>query len=90
MPAVAALVSVDRPLPHVAVVTLQRPERLNALSIDLAVELDEVLRSVGDDNDVRMVVLTGAGRAFCSGLDLKDHGVVPGIDGLQVGQIAQR
>lgn len=84
------LVRVDRPLPHVAVVTLDRPERLNALSIDLAIELDEVLRSVGDDNTVRVVVLTGAGRAFCSGLDLKDYGVVPGIDGLQVGQIAQR
>lgn len=85
-----SLVRVERPLPHVAVVTLDRPERLNALSIDLAIELDDALRSVGDDNGVRVVVLTGAGRAFCSGLDLKDYGVVPGIDGLQVGQIAQR
>lgn len=86
----APLVRVDRPLPHVAVLTLDRPERLNALSIDLAIELAATLESVGDDNAVRVIVLTGAGRAFCSGLDLKDYGVVPGIDGLQVGQIAQR
>jgi enoyl-CoA hydratase len=84
------LVRVDRPIPHVAVVTLDRPERLNALSIDLAIELAATLESVGDDNGVRVIVLTGAGRAFCSGLDLKDYGVVPNIDGLQVGQIAQR
>jgi enoyl-CoA hydratase len=63
---------------------------LNALSIDLAIELHEALEATGDDNSIRVLVLTGAGRAFCSGLDLKDYGVVPGIDGLQVGQIAQR
>ncbi len=85
-----SLVRVDRPQAHTAVVILDRPEVLNAISIDLAIELDEVLRATGDDNDVRVVVLTGSGRAFCSGLDLKDYGVVPGIDGLQVGQIAQR
>jgi enoyl-CoA hydratase len=45
---------------------------------------------VGDENDTWVVVLTGAGRGFCSGLDLKDYGVLPGIDGLTVGRIAQR
>jgi enoyl-CoA hydratase len=83
-------VLVTHPAPHVAVVTLNRPERLNALSIDLAVDLDQVLRDVGRENDTWVVVLTGAGRAFCSGLDLKDYGVLPGIDGLTVGRIAQR
>lgn len=85
-----SLIRVSHPAEYVAVVTLDRPDRLNALSIDLAIELDSTLVAVGDDNAVRVMVLTGAGRAFCSGLDLKDYGVVPGIDGLQVGQIAQR
>jgi enoyl-CoA hydratase len=85
-----SLVAVTRPHEHVAVLTLDRPEVLNALSIDLAIDLDRTLVEVGDDNAVRVIVLTGAGRAFCSGLDLKDYGVVPNIDGLQVGQIAQR
>jgi len=83
-------VLVDHPEPHVAVVTLNRPDRLNALSIDLALALDEALVAVGDENDTWVVVLTGAGRGFCSGLDLKDYGVLPGIDGLTVGRIAQR
>ncbi len=86
----ASLVDVARVSDHVAVITLNRPQVLNALSIDLAIALDDTLRRVGDDNSVRVMVLTGAGRAFCSGLDLKDYGVVPNIDGLQVGQIAQR
>lgn len=83
-------VSVSRPRPHVAVVTMRRPARLNALSIELVTELHDALVALGDDNDTWVVVLTGAGRAFSSGLDLKDHGVVPNIDGLQVGRIAQR
>ena len=71
----------DRPTDphHVAVVTLDRPERLNALSIDLAIELDDGARGGRRrQRACRVVVLTGAGRAFCSGLDLKDYGVVPG------------
>jgi enoyl-CoA hydratase len=83
-------VLLSHPQDHVAVVTLNRPERLNALSIDLALELDQALQAVGAENDTWVVVLTGAGRGFCSGLDLKDYGVLPGVDGLSVGRIAQR
>ncbi len=85
-----SVVLVDHPAPHVTVVTLNRPEVLNALSIDLVTELADVLAAAGADNDCRVVVLTGAGRAFCSGLDLKDHGILPNIDGLSMGRIAQR
>jgi enoyl-CoA hydratase len=84
------LVTVEKPQPRTAVVTLNRPDRLNAMSIDLVIELDEALRRVGEDNDVSVVVLTGAGRGFCSGLDLKDYGIIPNLDGLTVGRIAQR
>lgn len=85
-----ALVLVDHPQPHTARIVLNRPERLNAMSIDLVIELQTALATIADENDTRAVVLTGAGRSFCSGLDLKDHGAVPNIDGLSVGRIAQR
>ena len=88
--ATSPLVTVEKPQPRTAVVTLNRPDRLNAMSIDLVIELDEALRRVGEDNDVSVVVLTGAGRGFCSGLDLKDYGIIPNLDGLTVGRIAQR
>lgn len=84
------LILVDHPAPHVGRVTLNRPERLNAMSIELVLELDDALANLATENDTWVVVLTGAGRGFCSGLDLEDHGVVPGIDGLTVGRIAQR
>jgi len=84
------LVLVSKPQARTAVVTLNRPERLNAMSIDLVIELDDVLNRVADDNDVSVVILTGAGRGFCSGLDLKDYGIIPNIDGLTVGRIAAR
>lgn len=84
------LVLVDKPQPHTTVITLNRPERLNAMSIDLVIALHDALEAVNDDNDCYVAVLTGAGRAFCSGLDLKDYGIIPNIDGLQVGRIAQR
>jgi enoyl-CoA hydratase len=84
------LVRIEEAGEAVRIVRLHRPERLNALSIDLALELDAALERVGADHVVRVVVLTGAGRAFCSGLDLKDHGVVPDADGLSVHRLASR
>jgi len=83
-------VRVEQPRPGVAVVTLDRPERMNAMAFDVMVPLRESLQAVSHDNDVRVVVLTGAGTAFCSGADLEDPGRVPGIDGLTLPTIALR
>lgn len=58
----------------VAVVTLQRPEKRNALSIDLRIELAETFTRLGDDEGVGCIVLTGAGSAFCSGMDTSQFG----------------
>ena len=84
------LVLVEAPRPHVTVITMNRPDRLNAMSIELVIDLYEALAEVANDNDTYVVVLTGAGRAFSSGLDMKDYGLIPNIEGLQVGRIAQR
>jgi 2-(1,2-epoxy-1,2-dihydrophenyl)acetyl-CoA isomerase len=58
--------------PGAVKIELNRPDRLNAWSADLSADLLQVLREVGADDEVRAVMLTGAGRAFCSGADLKD------------------
>jgi 2-(1,2-epoxy-1,2-dihydrophenyl)acetyl-CoA isomerase len=57
----------------VATVTLSRPEAMNAADLALKERLLAVLRQVADDPQVRCVVLTGRGRAFCVGQDLKEH-----------------
>jgi enoyl-CoA hydratase/carnithine racemase len=59
---------------HVAVFTLNRPERLNAISTTMLGELSAKMTEANRDTDVRCIVLTGAGRGFCSGLDLVDVG----------------
>jgi enoyl-CoA hydratase len=58
----------------VAVVTLNRPQAMNALSRELLDALAKTLQACDDDQNVRVIVLTGAGRAFCAGLDLKELG----------------
>jgi enoyl-CoA hydratase/carnithine racemase len=59
---------------EVALVTLQRPEKRNALSIELRVELGETLNELSGDERIGCVVLTGAGSAFCSGMDTTQFG----------------
>jgi len=61
----------------IATITLDRPEALNALTIPMKEELLAAFRAIGRDRAVRAVVLTGAGRAFCAGQDLKER-LVPG------------
>jgi 2-(1,2-epoxy-1,2-dihydrophenyl)acetyl-CoA isomerase len=57
-----------------AKIVLNRPERMNAWSSAMSRDLLEVLADLAGDDEVRAVMLTGAGRAFCSGADLKDAG----------------
>lgn len=57
---------------HVAIITLNRPDRLNAISGPMLDELATKLKEANHDADVRVVIITGAGKGFCSGLDLKD------------------
>ena len=56
----------------IATITLNRPERLNALTFEVYRELTDIFAALRDDEDVRVVVITGTGRAFCSGGDVKD------------------
>jgi len=66
----------------VLTVTLNRPERMNAMAFDVMIPLREALAAVSRDNDTRVVVLTGAGRGFSSGADHKSAGAVPHVEGL--------
>ena len=75
-------VVVEQVRPQISLITLDRPERLNAMSHELVADLHAALDEVAADRQCRVVVLTGAGRGFCAGLDLKGAGVAPGSDGL--------
>jgi enoyl-CoA hydratase/carnithine racemase len=57
---------------NVATITLNRPDRLNAISQPMLLSFSKALRDADADRDVRVIIITGAGRGFCAGLDLKD------------------
>ena len=71
------LYSVDGP---VATITLNRPERMNALTKVLEAELRDAVEAAGRDTAIRAIVLTGAGRAFCAGMDMEELEVLPPED----------
>jgi len=85
-----SFVLVDKPRPNVTLVTLNRPERMNAMAFDVMIPFRQALEEISYDNDTRVVVITGAGHGFCSGADLEDSGVVPNISGLTRPGIARR
>jgi 2-(1,2-epoxy-1,2-dihydrophenyl)acetyl-CoA isomerase len=58
---------------NVVTVTLNRPDRLNALTIELLTELHAAARDIAGDRSIRAAILTGAGRGFCAGADLSAH-----------------
>ena len=63
----------------IATITLNRPERLNAITLPMLASLSTALRDADLDREVRVIVLTGAGRGFCAGLDVKDLAAGTGI-----------
>lgn len=68
----APLVVESRPAPGVLLLTLNRPQKLNALSPQLLEQLQALLEAAEADADVRCAILTGAGKAFCAGADIQD------------------
>ena len=66
--------SVQRPHAGVALLELNRPKQLNAINDAMVGELNHTLAALAADNSVNAVVLTGAGRGFCSGIDMRDFG----------------
>jgi enoyl-CoA hydratase len=75
------LLLVDEPAAHVRRLTLNRSEQLNAMTSELCEALHGELRAIAVDRACRAVILTGAGRGFCAGLDLHGYGAAPENDG---------
>jgi 2-(1,2-epoxy-1,2-dihydrophenyl)acetyl-CoA isomerase len=71
-------------------ITLSRPDRLNAFTVQMHRELGEALGRAEQDEQVRAVLLTGAGRGFCAGQDLADRAVAPGSEPVDLGDSVDR
>ncbi len=74
----------------IATVTLNRPDRMNAISTAMLSSFSQALRDADADRGVRVIILTGAGRGFCAGLDLKDLTVGSGIGSGNGGGLSAR
>jgi enoyl-CoA hydratase len=77
----SSLVLVEEVAPHVRRLTMNRPEQLNAMTAELCQALHEEVSKTAADRSCRALILTGAGRGFCAGLDLHGYGAAPDNDG---------
>ncbi|MFE7419058.1 enoyl-CoA hydratase/isomerase family protein [Rhodococcus sp. NPDC057529] len=75
------LILTEQPRPGVLLIRLNRPDALNAMNAPLVEALHAVLADVRHDSEIRAIVLTGNGRAFCAGIDLRGYGTPPGATG---------
>src|SRR3984893_9875526 len=66
------VVLIEKPAPQITILTLNRPERRNSLTIELMSELISAVKAASDQPNERVLILRGAGAAFCTGLDLKE------------------
>jgi enoyl-CoA hydratase/carnithine racemase len=73
---------------HILTLTLDRPEHLNAFTVEMAQELIDAFDRASNDDKVRVVVVTGEGKAFCAGMDLSVGGNVFGLDESQLPDMA--
>jgi len=74
----------------IAVLTLNRPDRLNSFTKAMHGEVRDALDKLQADKTVRVLVLTGAGRGFCAGQDLNDRAVEPGAPGVDLGESVEK
>lgn len=69
-------------------ITLHRPDKLNSFTRDMLSELDDALTEISNDDEARVLIITGSGRAFCAGQDLREAGAVE--DGAAVRAVVER
>jgi 2-(1,2-epoxy-1,2-dihydrophenyl)acetyl-CoA isomerase len=74
----------------IAVLTLNRPDRLNSFTQAMHLEVRDALERLQADKSARVLVLTGAGRGFCAGQDLNDRAVEPGAPGVDLGESVEQ
>ena len=88
-----ACLQISQPDEGITLITLDRPAKLNAMNVELITELHQTLDDIGRDRSCRAVIVTGAGRGFCAGLDLGGYGIAPGgedVGPVQTGMATQK
>ena len=75
---------------HIATLTLNRPEIRNSINLKMETELMKVFQDIGEDPDVRVMILTGAGKGFCAGADVREPRYAPDITIQEISRILRQ